>query len=147
VKIDDELLPELLALSTMTLATTGPSAAPYAAPVYFAADPELRLLFFSAADSQHGRNLAKDPRAAVARYPECRDWREIRGAQARGRVSRLEAGPERGAALAVYLEKYPFVEAMQDELARNHLYAFTPEWLRLVDNRRGFGFKREWDLA
>lgn len=147
MRIHDELLPELLALTTMTLATTSPGGAPFAAPVFFAADPELRLVFFSSTGSQHGRNLTSDPRAAVAIYPECRSWQEIRGAQARGRVAQLQSGPARRAAFAVYLEKFPFVESMADEMARNHLYTFTPSWLRLVDNRRGFGFKREWELT
>jgi len=30
---------------------------------------------------------------------------------------------------------------------RNALYVFSPTWVRLVDNRRGFGFKQEWDLV
>ncbi len=41
---------DLLALPAMTLATTGPSGEPHAAPVYFAADEDQRLYFFSEPD-------------------------------------------------------------------------------------------------
>ena len=40
----------------------------------------------------------------------------------------------------------PFVAALKPLIARNQLYVFTPTWLRLVDNRRGFGYKQEWTL-
>jgi uncharacterized protein YhbP (UPF0306 family) len=36
---------------------------------------------------------------------------------------------------------------MKAILQRNALYEYIPAWVRLVDNRRGFGFKQEWDLG
>jgi len=35
---------------------------------------------------------------------------------------------------------------LEEMVARNALYVFQPRWIRLVDNRRGFGFKQEWTL-
>ncbi len=136
---------ELLAVSTLTLATVGPDGRPEAAPVYFAADRRIHCYFFSSPDSRHSRNLILEPRAAAALYPECFGWEEIRGVQMRGLVRALTPGAGWDHAWRLYLDKFPFVEEMADEVQRNKLYVFEPDWVRLVDNRRGFGFKQEWE--
>lgn len=136
----------LLSVSTLTLATCGADGAPHAAPVYFAADAGPRLYFFSDPASQHSLDLERDPRAAAAIYPECDGWQEIRGLQLRGQVHRVPPGAEWDAAWACYAARFPFVHALKAIVARNTLYVFIPHWVRLVDNRRGFGFKQEWTL-
>ncbi len=137
-------LKEIFSATTMTLATVSPEGEPHAAPVYFAADEALDCYFFSAADSQHSRDLRADPRAAVALYPECRDWQEIRGAQLRGTVQPVPRGDHWDRAWGLYLEKFPFVADLGEAVSSNQLYVFEPIWQRLVDNRQGFGFKLEW---
>lgn len=137
---------ELLQTSTMSLATVGADGMPHAAAVYFAAGPDLQLFFFSAEDSQHARDLMRDPRAAAAIYPECFDWQDIRGLQLRGEAYPLERGPAWQAAWQLYCAKFPFVAGLKPIVARNLLYAFQPHWMRHVDNRRRFGFKEEWTL-
>lgn len=138
---------ELLRLSTMTLATCGADGEPHAAAVFFAADEGLNLYFFSAEDSRHGQDLADDARAAASVYPECRDWRDIRGLQLRGEVRPLGPGEEWEGAWRRYAAKFPFVEELREVVARNRFYVFTPHWIRLVDNRRGFGYKEEFAAA
>ena len=81
-------------VSTMTLATSGPDGTPHAAPVYFAADDDLRLYFFSQAKSLHGWQLAQNPKVAAAIYPECEGWRDIKGLQIRGKVQVVESAAE-----------------------------------------------------
>jgi uncharacterized protein len=135
----------MLALPALTLATQGTDG-PHAAPVYFAADEELRLFFFSDPQSLHGRHLAQDGRAAVALFPPSQDWREIQGLQMQGQAQRLASGTHWDQGWACYRLKFPFVDAMQAIITQNALYVFTPRWIRLVDNRRGFGFKQEWTL-
>ncbi len=130
----------------MTLATTGADGEAHAAAVYFAAAEDLKLYFFSAADSQHSLDLKLHPQAAAAIYPQATGWQAIRGLQLRGRAEMLPPGAEWQAAWEVYAGKFPFVKALKAIVLSNALYAFTPRWLRLVDNRRGFGFKQEWDL-
>jgi hypothetical protein len=137
---------DLLSLSTLSLSTSGADGSPHAASVYFAADQALHLYFFSAPDSLHGRHLAKNPRAAGAIYPECHDWRDIRGLQLRGVVRLVPPGQEWDTAWELYVAKFPFVSELRDVVEQNALYAFDPSWIRLVDNRRGFGFKQEWSL-
>jgi uncharacterized protein YhbP (UPF0306 family) len=64
----------------------------------------------------------------------------------RGTVRAVDSKHEWQAAWQCYREKFPFVIDLEDVIKSNQLYAFTPAWIRLVDNRRGFGFKQEWDL-
>ena len=146
MNVKDSTVSELLKLATMTLATTGAEGEAHAAAVYFAAGADLALYFFSAAESQHSQDLKRRPQAAAAIYPEVSGWQAIRGLQLRGQVALVPHGAEWQAAWELYAGKFPFVKGLKSIVASNALYAFTPRWLRLVDNRRGFGFKQEWDL-
>jgi uncharacterized protein YhbP (UPF0306 family) len=142
----------LHAHSTATIATTGP-AGPWAAAVFYASDPELRLYFVSDPRTRHGRDLAADPSAAATIHPDCSSWRQIRGLQIDGRVALL-GGHERADGLALYLARFPEVQALAREpgdkdeqrIARRldtaGLYRLTPVSIRLIDNTRGFGFRQ-----
>jgi 4-hydroxy-3-polyprenylbenzoate decarboxylase len=141
---------ELLSLPVISLATVGADGAPHAASVYFVADAENGahpLYFFSSLDSQHGRDLAANPAAALTLSPLVEGWRDIYGLQMRGEAQPVSAGPQWEHAFQLYLDRFPFAANLKQELARNTLYVFTPRWLRLVDNWRGFGFKEEWTQA
>ncbi len=140
------MVSELLSLSTLTLATCSADGAPHAAPVYFVADENQRLYFFSDPESQHSLDISGDPRAAAAIYPECHSWQEIRGLQLRGDVQLVPPGTEADIAWTLYRAKFPFVEELKEVVMRTTLYVFVPRWIRLVDNRQGFGFKQEWTL-
>ena len=140
-------LNELLGLSTMTLSTCDESGRPHAAPVYFAADPAFRLFFYSHPDSLHCRHLAAKPNAAAAIHAEAASWAEIRGLQMHGTVAPLSPGAVMQAAEAEYQRKFPFTAGMTEILARNRLYCLTPTWIRMIDNRRSFGWKHEMRSA
>jgi 4-hydroxy-3-polyprenylbenzoate decarboxylase len=142
----EALRAELFTLPVMSLATTGTQGEPHAAAVYFAADSANRLYFFSETSSQHARDLETNPQAAVTIQPLVSGYGEIRGLQLRGRARLVPPGPEWDAAFALYQAKFPFVNELKEEVAQNTLYVFTPAWMRLLDNRRGFGYKEEKDL-
>jgi uncharacterized protein YhbP (UPF0306 family) len=145
----------LFQVPAMTLCTIDTAGGPCAAPVYFVAQgqslnqgiPGWRLYFFSGPDSQHTQNIARVAHAAAAIYPECQGLQDIRGLQLRGAVQAVAQGPEWELAWRAYCAKFPFVGELKPIVARNALYAFVPEWVRLVDNRRSFGFKQEWTFA
>ena len=143
----ERLLALLDSISTMTLATTDPEGNPYTAPVYFVRGDEMRLFFFSEAKSSHSQHIDKNPKVAVAIYPECESWRDIKGLQLRGEVRLVESTMEWDSAWARYQVKFPFVSALKAVVAQNQLYVFIPNWIRLVDNSRGFGFKKEWNFT
>ena len=130
----------------MTLATTDLQGNPHAAPVYFVHDEEMRLYFYSDENSLHCHHIAENPKAAVAIYPEYQGWRDIKGLQLRGQVHPVQSTPEWDNAWALYQRKFPFVRTLKAIIAQNRLYTFIPDWIRLVDNAREFGFKKEWNL-
>ena len=132
---------------TMTLATVGPGGEPAAAPVFFVLFED-GLLFLSEPSTRHVRNLLARPEVAVAIYKDGQAWEEIWGLQARGRVVRVPA-PREAEARAAYARRFPFVEAaagtpLAEALARVRWYVVQLRWIRLIDNRRGFGWKAEW---
>ena len=138
---------EILQVTTMTLATCGNHGTPHAAAVYFASDQALALYFFSDPHSLHGQHLAQNQQAAIVISPECHGWQDIHGLQMHGKASLVPQGPEWEAGWRAYCAKFPFVTQLKALVARNALYRFLPTWLRLVDNRQGFGYKQEWELS
>lgn len=138
---------DLMDLPAMTLATTGPKGEAYAAALYFAASHDLRFYFFSKPDSQHGLNLEARPQAAIAISAVPEDYNDIRGLQMRGAAIGVPQGAEWQTGWTLYAAKFPFVVGLGNAIARNKLFCFDPSWIRLVDNRRGFGFKQEWNLT
>lgn len=139
-------LEEYQNLSVMTLATVGANGEPHAADVYFAADSNLNLFFFSDPESQHCQDVTLNPSAGATIHPECSAWREIRGLQLRGTVSAVTDPEEWERAWELYQTKFPFVAEFRSVIDQNQLYIFKPDWVRLVDNRKGFGCKLEWKL-
>jgi flavin prenyltransferase len=134
---------DILSLPYLTLATVDRHSTPHAASLYFVADKENKLYFFSDKKSQHSQDLTENTRAAVTISPLVNGWKEIRGLQMRGTVRRVFPGEEWEQAWKHYLAKFPFVKDLADIVVENHLFVFIPEWIRLVDNTKGFGNKEE----
>lgn len=145
---------DLFSLSTMTLCTVNRAGEPHAAPVFFVAfqseisgDPP-RLYFFSEEETRHGQDIAARGIASAAIYPESQSWQDIHGLQLRGLVKRVPADqPEWQIAWELYQKKFPFVSAFLKMVERSEMYVLVPVWIRLVNNRLGFGFKREWTFT
>ncbi len=98
-----EALELLRGQSTLALATCDPDGAPRVAPLFYLADEEFRMYWFSSLRSAHSRNLKRDPRTAVTVYAATDRWQEIRGVEMRGtaRVVR-EHALRRGIARATW---------------------------------------------
>ena len=142
-----ERIRELLKnVSTLTLATVDAQGQPHAAPVYFVADDDLHLYFFSETKSAHSQQIAQNPQVGAAIYPETTGWRDIRGLQIRGAARWVESPAEWDSAWARYQVKFPFVASLKMVVSQNQLVVLIPSWIRLVDNSQGFGFKKEWNL-
>ena len=125
--------------------------------MFFASDHDLRLYFVSDHRTRHGREMAANSLVAGAVNPDCDNWGEVRGVQLEGRVEVVD-GVQRLAALKTYLAKFPDVRAMFERprdrneetigqrLKAANFYRLTPDWLRLIDNSRWFGYKEELRL-
>jgi uncharacterized protein YhbP (UPF0306 family) len=141
---DDAGVLEVLATTTLTLGTAGPVGRPFGTPVFFAADPDLGLVFFSDPDTLHVQHVIGRPEASATIYPEIEDFMEIRGLQVAGTVERILPGDDWERAWGAYAAKFPFVAGLRPIVDAAWLMVLRPTWIRLIDNRRGFGFKAEW---
>lgn len=137
----------LAAHSTLTLATMSGDGWPLAASLFFAASADLKVYWVSGAKSRHSLALSAHPRVAVTVHNAVWSWTEIAGVQMEGEARVLSAGSEWQAAWELYLAKFPFVKPeFEAEISRSNFYCFTPDWVRLIDNARGFGYKEEFRL-
>ncbi len=139
--------------NTLTLAT-GYEGAPWAATVFYASDADFNLYFVSDQRTRHVREMLANPRVALAINADVNNWDDVRGLQIEGEAARVD-GAERVKALALYLAKFASVKALfeaprsADEqtiaqrLKNTDFWRVTPRFIRLIDNRRGFGFKVE----
>jgi uncharacterized protein YhbP (UPF0306 family) len=136
---------DLLAVTTMTLATVGEDGIPHAVDVYFAAGTGKLppFYFYSQADTQHGRDLASRPQAAATIHPLVADWQAIHGVQIRGTAQLITDKREGDHAFVLYVRKFAFALRLKALLTTNEMFVFRPTWVRVIDNRRGFGFKEE----
>lgn len=144
---DQQIAAFLAVCRTASLATVDRAGHACAANVQYASDDAWRLYWVSSAASAHSVNLATRPNAAITIYAHLDSPEQIHGLQMRGRGEVLD-GHEVERAYKLYAAKYPFVtgppydKAMKLQL----FYRLTPTWVRWIDNRQGFGWKREITL-
>jgi uncharacterized protein YhbP (UPF0306 family) len=129
--------------STLALATTDEQGQPCVAPLFYIADEELTLFWFSSRASLHSRNLKRAPMAAAAIYRHTENWKEIRGVQLRGPVTVIADKERRRALIAAYCERFRLGALFKTAIGRCSLYALRPVFFRYIDNSRVFGHKFE----
>lgn len=138
-----QLATEILAdAPTLALATVDDAGNPHAANVNFYADDALNLYWISHPDSAHSQHIAARPTIASVAYPLFEGPSEIRGVQLHGTATVLP--PEDfDTHWPAFITKFPFAEKFESRARSECFYRLTPTWLRVIDNRRGFGFKLE----
>ena len=146
---------ELLAAeSTLVLALADPQGQTQATPLFYLpaeASPtacekkNLDLFWLSSPTSLHSLSLTADPRASVAIHHATFAWKEIAGVQMRGLCS-VVTGRERTQLLKRYRQRFHLNPALGLALRQSTLYRFRPTWVRILDNRLGFGWKAEFFL-
>ena len=152
----DTLSEYLAAHNTLTLATVGPNG-PAAAGLFYASDSRFRLYFLSASHAQHVQNLKQDASVAVTIHEDYRDWQQIQGIQMRGEAHVVESPFEHARAMERYVRKHAFIrefisdprragEILSQKIALSKFHVIVPHWIRWIDNRTGFSFRREYDL-
>lgn len=146
----------LTAHHVLTLATSREGVA-WAATVFYASDAAFNLYFVSDRRTRHAQDMLANPQVALAINADPDNWHDVRGLQMAGEAARVE-GVERATALALYLGKFASVKALfesprsADEqtiaqrLKNTDFWRVTPNFIRLVDNERGFGFRIELQL-
>lgn len=122
----------------MTVATLLPDGGPHATTVSFASDG-LKVYFGCSSRSQKAQNLLRDPRVALTVNLAYRDWSQIRGISAQGRVRWLPR--EDAEAVGVlfarkFSELAHYVPTADEDLA---LFEVTLEAVSLLNYAKGFG--------
>lgn len=151
IDIKRQALTLLATCRTASLATVDTDGQPHAANIQYAFDGQLNLYFVSSPDAAHSRHIAQKPAVAVAVYDHHdSEPALIHGLQLHARATAISDPVERAKALALYTARFPFITTepkLAAAVERQSFYKLTPTWLRLIDNRRGFGWKVEMDLV
>jgi hypothetical protein len=129
--------------TTLSLATTGEDGQACMAPLFYIVDENLSLYWLSSESSLHSLNLAANPCAAATIYRSVESWKQIRGVQLRGTVSKMTEPKRRAVLIKSYCERFKLGRVPRLALRLSTLYSFQPDFIRYIDNARGFGSKFE----
>lgn len=155
-ELRDSIRQMLGAHGTLTLATCA-AGRPWSSTVFFASDDAFNLYFVSDRRTRHALEMSANPKVALAINADMDNWSDVRGLQIEG-VAQIVSGLQRPIALALYLGKFASVkmlfespksadeQAIAQRLRDTDFWCVTPNFIRLIDNRRGFGFKEELRL-
>lgn len=122
----------------MTLATCA-DGIPYCASLFYTyLKDENCFVVTSSEATRHAAEVVANPRVAGSIALETRIIGKIQGVQFQGVMERPE-GERRAAVRKKYLAKFPYAAVMDLEL-----WIITPSFLKLTDNRLGFGKKLIW---
>jgi uncharacterized protein len=121
----------------LTLATSR-EGFPYAAPLFYAYDAQRnRFVFASDAGTEHARQMLENPTVAAGIYLETDAVGKLQGLQCIGRVIPAEEADKK-----IYFERFPFARVLKP-----CLWCLKPAWMKLTDNRLGFGKKLIWEAT
>ncbi|MBS1097650.1 pyridoxamine 5'-phosphate oxidase family protein [Gluconobacter sphaericus] len=111
----------------------------WAAPVFYVFDPlRMRLLFVTDPSTRHGLLLEQTGRAIATVSGQDRSIPFLRGLQMEGDAWRLGTA-DRKLAEHLYTDRFSIPFHLQPVY-----WAFTPLYIKAIDNRNGFGYKEEW---
>ncbi len=124
----------------MNVAVTDDDGMPYCANLFYAYDLSHGCFVFTTdLDTRHGRLMARHGFAAATIVLQTRTVGKVQGLQLRGRVRRVD-GDEGRQARRVYVAAFPYAAA-----AGLSLWVMEPTFMKLTDNRLGFGTKLVWN--
>ncbi len=145
--IRDRLLAFLREHKVLTLAVIDAGGHPHAAALFYVVDDELCFYVVTDPATRHGEAMLANHSVAGTVQLDRQEWHEIQGVQFRGRCRQL-TGDERTRAWELYVARFPFLlqgnVTLTGALAKTAMWCVEPEWMRLIDNRLGFGHKEEW---
>lgn len=121
-----------------TLATTRDNK-PYTSTCFYVYLPENNIFVFTSdKTTRHIQDTEQQKAVAGAIALETSIIGKIRGIQFTGIIKELE-GAELSMAQKAYIKKFPIAI-----LAKTTLWSITPDFIKMTDNRLGFGKKIIW---
>lgn len=119
----------------LTLATATADGAPYCCNCFYAYDPQTAAFIFTTdPKTRHGQMMEINNRVAASIVLETRTVGKVQGLQITGKVKQAIDGDK-----LLYLKDFPYAI-----VADLHLWRLEAEFLKLTDNRLGFGKKLIW---
>jgi uncharacterized protein YhbP (UPF0306 family) len=115
--------------SLLTLATASKGGIPHATPAFYANDG-VTIYFSVAPDSTTAENLSENPVAAVGVSDEPEQWGQSKGAQLKGKVTKL-SGDGAKPAIEGFKARYSF---LGDAVTNSTYYRLDPHDVRYTDN-------------
>lgn len=125
----------------LTIATTVINEPWCANCFYVYLEEENSLVFTTDIDTRHGQEFIKNPLVAGSVVLETMIIGKIRGIQFQGIISEPE-GEMLSKARSVYLKRFPVAVLME-----TRLWIVELTYIKMTDNRLGFGKKVEWKKA
>ena len=96
------------------------------------------FIFTSDTDTRHIRDLADGNKVAGSVVLETSVIGKIQGIQFTGTLSETNKGNKKSVSIA-YLKRFPFTALMETKL-----WVLEPDYIKMTDNRLGFGKKLIW---
>lgn len=129
--------------NTVVLSTVSPAGQAQSAPLFYLLQEDpLELYWLSSPSSEHSANIEVHTSCSAAVFRSTDKWEEIVGVQMRGLVD-LVKGPKRKSIVKRYCDRYELGFLPSIAISRCSLYVFRPNWIRFLDNSKGFGYKYE----
>ena len=123
----------------LTLSTVA-DGMPHCCNLFYAYDPQRNLFAVTSSDETlHARQARQNPRIAASVVLETRVVGKVQGLQIRGTMMPAEA-ETLPSVRKVYLGRFPYAAAVKLEL-----WTIRPDFMKLTDNRLGFGKKFAWE--
>jgi len=137
--IDKRIIVYIAEHHIFTLATSSNNI-PYTATCFYVYIPEMNMFVFTSdITTKHITDCIEQPKVAGAIALETSIIGKIRGIQFTGIIKKLEE-KELSIAYKAYIKKFPVAL-----LAKTTLWGITPDFIKMTDNRLGFGKKLIWE--
>jgi uncharacterized protein YhbP (UPF0306 family) len=137
----DKKIVEFLSKHHVLTLATSQNNIPWCANCFYAFDSEnLNLVFTSDTTTRHIIEAQEQPQVACSIVLETNVVGKIQGIQMQGKLIKPE-GEVYEAAQNRYLKRFPFAALMNTTL-----WVLEPEYIKMTDNRLGFGKKLIWDI-
>ena len=138
-KLDDKMIDFIKKHHVLTLATSNNNL-PYCANCFYIfLEDENTFVFTSDNETKHIQDVFKQPKVAGSVVLETSIIGKIQGIQFTGTLISPEKKLKRKAKLK-YLIKYPFAQLM-----KTTLWVLKLDFVKMTDNRLGFGKKLIWE--
>lgn len=135
MQIDKKIVQFISRHHVLTLATATADGAPYCCNCFYAYDPQTAAFIFTTdPKTRHGQMMEINNRVAASIVLETRTVGKVQGLQITGKVKQAIDGDK-----LLYLKDFPYAI-----VADLHLWRLEAEFLKLTDNRLGFGKKLIW---